>query len=206
MVRRRFFPATTVQAVPGRTVELEMQLRPVAKVASSRASSPGEGETPMAGWFSPSFSYYGEWPEWVQLPDGRWEVFGAYDSSIWEGIANGVDGQPPVPAADFRCVELSAPGRSDSYITEHVGVLQGASMTDVRWEATWDAPSAEDPSASIYVGNRYVTWGNVILVRQVYTYGWGINGESGVQTLTATAYSGASPIATLVFNSIHDAY
>ena len=28
--RRRFFPSTTVQKVPGRTVELEMQLRPVA--------------------------------------------------------------------------------------------------------------------------------------------------------------------------------
>ena len=31
--RRRFFPATPVQRVPGRTVELEMQLRPEAPAA-----------------------------------------------------------------------------------------------------------------------------------------------------------------------------
>lgn len=35
--RRRFFPATPVQRVPGRTVELEMQLRPEAPVLAPAA-------------------------------------------------------------------------------------------------------------------------------------------------------------------------
>ena len=203
--RRRFFPSTTAQKVPGRTVELETQLRPVATApvpAAAAAASVNE-----VGWFSPIFDGWWEWG-WEELPDGRW-LAGAGNGaieSIWEGDRAGMNS--PAPTAVFRCMEITA--RADwakNVSTSHVGVVQGSSMTDVRWEAAWDAPSVGDPTVSAGIGNRFRTWGNVIVVEQLNTGGsGGPGGTDWTETLTATAFSGGEAVGTLVINCFHRAY
>ena len=47
--RRRFFPATPVQRVPGRTVELEMQLRPEVPEATPEPQLAGDCECNVGG-------------------------------------------------------------------------------------------------------------------------------------------------------------
>lgn len=209
MVRRRFFPTTTAQAVPGRTVELEVQLRPrengTSAISQDGGGEPGGDDIIGAGWFSPVFDIWTTW-SWALQPDGRWSIEDEVISSQWEGDP-GV-AELPVPTATFRCVELRA--HSDWHegpSTHHIGVLQGVAMSDVRWEASWDAPSSSDPSVSDAIGNRFTTWGNVIVVEQINTGGdGGPGGVNWTETLTATAYSGGSAIETIILHCFHRAY
>lgn len=153
------------------------------------------------GWFSHVFYEYGEWV-WGERTDGRWDVLNGVMSSIWEGdpdpdeLAND---WAPTPSTGFRCVELEV--RSTSAATLHVGVLQGVSMSDVTWVASWDSPSGGDASVSV-VGNRFEASGNTIIVRQLETGGslW------ATETLTATAYCDGSIAGVLVLHCVHMAY
>ena len=81
--RRRFFPSTTVQKVPGRTVELEMQLRPVAT-----APAPGGGTGPANVTWLPHQSLWGVGRQTVFLGDGQWDINNGrgIPRSIWEGV------------------------------------------------------------------------------------------------------------------------
>lgn len=204
MTRRRFFPSSPAQSIPGRTVELEMQL-PKAAVQAAGGGQGASDDILGAGWFSPAFCGEYEWA-WESQPGGRWFVNSGAGASIWEGIPGGESGGAPTPSSTFRCIELTAPEPNDGPYRHHVGVVQGASMSGVRWDAVWDTPSPSDPTVSAGVGNRFTTWGNVIVVEQINTGGGGIGGMSGTETLTATAYSGAAPVATLVLHCFHPAY
>jgi hypothetical protein len=208
--RRRFFPSTTAQKVPGRTVELEMQLRRgmlALPPASGSGGDGGAGQIDGVSWFSPIFDGWWAW-HWDELPDGRWEVNESDGGilSIWEGDPQGME--LPVPTSTFRCVEITAwSGIVGGNSTHHVGVVQGSAMSDVRWEAAWDAPSVGDPTVSAGIGNRFWTWGNVIVVEQLSTGGaGGPGGTNWTETLTATAFSGGTEVGTLVFHSFHPAY
>ena len=193
--RRRFFPSTTAQKVPGRTVELETQLRRCPAAAAS---------VNEVGWFSPIFDGWWAW-HWDELPDGRWEVNESNGRilSIWEGDPQGME--LPVPTSTFRCVEITARyGIVGGNSTHHVGVVQGSTMSDVRWEAAWDAPSVGDPTVSAGIGNRFWTWGNVIVVEQLRKGdAGGPVGTGWKETLTATAFSGGTEVGTLVFIAPH---
>jgi hypothetical protein len=208
--RRRFFPSRPVQQVPGRTVELEMLLRrgpAAAAPVSGAGGGDGEGQINGVGWFSPIFDGWWEW-EWEELPGGRWLAYAGGDAieSIWEGDRAGM--ASPAPTAVFRCMEITARANLvENVSTTHVGVVQGSSMTDVRWEAAWDAPSVGDPTVSAGIGNRFRTWGNVIVVEQLNTGGsGGPGGTDWTETLTATAFSGGEAVGTLVINCFHPAY
>lgn len=195
--RRRFFPSTKVQTVPGRTVELEMQLRPVAKAAAPAAAAPstppGDNDIYGVGWFSPAFATW-SFLTWSMEADGRWLLHDEFENllSRWEGDPGLME--LPVPTSTFRCVELRSVANATGFpLTYHTGVIQGASMADVRWEAFWDVPSG-DPAVSASAGNSFTTWGNVIQVAQVNT------GMEGPETLTATAYAGSAVVGTLILH------
>lgn len=204
MTRRRFFPSSPAQSIPGRTVELEMQL-PKAAVQAAGGGQGASDDILGAGWFSPAFGREYGWA-WESQPGGRWIVNAGDVASIWEGSPEDGSVGAPRPGSTFRCVELTAPEPNDGPYQHHVGVVQGASMSGVRWDAVWDTPSPSDPSVSAGVGNRFTTWGNVIVVEQINTCGGGIVGMSGTETLTATAYSGAATVATLVLHCFHPSY
>ena len=74
------------------------------------------------------------------------------------------------------------------------GMLQGASMTAVRWELSWDAPMAENPGVSEF-GDVAYTWGNVLCVQLVEDGG---GGWPAVE-LTATAFCAEQAVGTLIF-------
>lgn len=202
--RRRFFPSSPVQKVPGAIAEFGMQLQPLAK-APAVAPALGGCDLYGAGWFSPAFAEGNEWV-WEAQADGGWGVFSSWLTSLWKsesGAEPAELGTRPVPSAAFRCVELQVvPWVS---YTPHVGVIQGVSMSDARWEAVWDKPSLDDPAIS-EVGSRFDTWGNVIIVRQFDTGSGGIDGMEGMETLTATAFCSGSAVATLVLHCLHPAY
>jgi hypothetical protein len=199
---------TIVQRTPnlGPTLRMQRASAPAANPASD-AGSGGEGEINGVGWFSPIFDGWWEW-EWEELPGGRWLVHSEGDAieAIWEGDRAGM--ASPAPTAAFRCMEITARANlSENVSTTHVGVVQGSSMTDVRWEAAWDAPSVGDPTVSAGIGNRFRTWGNVIVVQQLNTGGsGGPGGTDWTETLTATAYSGASVVGELTLHCFHPAY
>lgn len=207
--RRRFFPSTKVQTVPGRTVELEMQLRPVARVPSKGgdSSNGGGADIPKVGWFSPVFDPRDHgWYSSLE-PDGRWRINDewAVPLSLWEGIPE--EGVPPVPTEAFRCVELTV---LDDWrggdATRHIGVLQGADMANAYWEASWDNPSAEHPHISAGGGNKFFTWGNTLLVEAINKHGSGIDGMDTTETITATAYNNGVAVGTLILNCWHGAF
>lgn len=203
--RRRFFPSAPAQKLPGRTVELEVQLQPVAASTAPVAAPPG-GEIIGVGWFSPVFDKWWEWAA-VLEPDGLWSIGGGSFVSRWQADPWFTGDPSPTPTESFRCIELTADASLINGPCEHhVGVIQGVSMTDVRWDVAWDAPSLSDPSVSDGAGNRFSAWGNVILVEQVNTGSGGVGGMEATETLTATAYSGGSPVATIVLHCFHPAY
>lgn len=207
--RRRFFPSTKVQTVPGRTVELEMQLRPAAKAAapsSAAPSVPGNDEIFGVGWLAPTLD---ESPNpnlrSELLPDGRYEIMDydrlGLESSVWEGTPVYVDPDfvvHPVPGPGFHCVELQVettyymtwPGRT------YFGVVQGTTMTNVSWEFEWDFASS-DPAVSRQ-GHRVVTYGNVLHLRCEATG----TGSELIDTLTARAFSSGVQVGQLIFRGV----
>lgn len=190
--RRRFFPAAPVQGAPGRTVEMEVLLKaaPQAPVAVDLFG---------AGWLSAVFTEYGEWA-WEQQPDGRWRVTNPHMDAFFVGTpAPAMIGSQPIPGPDLICAELELNASTQARL--HFGVVQGVSMANVRWVATWDQPSATDPAESA-VGHRFSTWGNVIAVYQ-YPDGAGM---SATETLTATAYCAGEVVGACILRIIHEAY
>ena len=200
MTRRRFFPATPVQTVPGRAVELEMHLRPepVQTPAADAPPDSGGNEPDVigAGWL---MSLAGGDSGMGQMEDGRWYIYGhtnsMYRRSVWEGEPDvhedevvGIDGP------DFRCVEMwmDQPRYSAAAL---VGVLQGRNLPDAHWEIEWDRPDGSDPSKS-QAGHWARTAGNMVWVQfQPVDYE-----DESVRTenLFATAYCGSQQVAALL--------
>ena len=188
--RRRFFPSTTVQKVPGRTVELEMQLRPVA-TAPVPAAAPAPANVT---WLPHQSLWDGVEIEPVFLGDGRWGINNGWGirRSIWEGVPGNLDDVRPELSAEFRCTEIEVVTSYQIKLREYFGVIQGATLVDARWEFEWDPASVDDPSFS---RQRHRAWafGNVIRVLLTSADGGLISRE----TLTARAYSGGAQVGEL---------
>ncbi len=191
--RRRFFPSTTVQKVPGRTVELEMQLRPVAT-----APAPGGGTGPAnVTWLPHQSLWDGVERQTVFLGDGQWDINNGrgIPRSIWEGVPGDLDDVRPELSAEFRCTEIEVVtskwiglGRD----LEYFGVIQGATLVDARWEFEWDPANVDDPSFSQLL-HRAEVFGNVVHVLLRPTG----EGMKSRETLTARAYSGGAQVGEL---------
>ena len=194
--RRRFFPSTTVQKVPGRTVELEMQLRPVATAAAPAPAN--------VTWLPHQSLWRGVW-QTVFLGDGQWDINNGWviPRSIWEGVPGNLDDVRPELSAEFRCTEIEVvtpsligAGRN----LEYFGVIQGATLVDARWEFEWDPANVDDPSFSQRL-HRAWAFGNVIRVLLRPADG----SPEGQETLIARAFSGGAQVGELKLVAIMEA-
>ena len=205
--RRRFFPSTTVQKVPGRTVELEMQLRPVATApAPAAAPAPGGGTGPAnVTWLPHQSLWDGVGRETDFLGDGQWDINNGWGipRSIWEGVPGNLDDVRPELSAEFRCIEIEV---VTSYWNElgrdleYFGVIQGATLADARWDFEWNEPHLENPAYSKRL-HRAEVFGNVVRVLLTPTDG----GLESRETLTARAYSGGAQVGELKLVAIGEA-
>ena len=199
--RRRFFPSTTVQKVPGRTVELEMQLRPVA-TAPVPAAAPAPANVT---WLPHQSLWDGVDRQTVFLGDGQWDINNGrgIPRSIWEGVPGNLDDVRPELSAEFRCTEIEVVITgligAERYL-EYFGVIQGATLVDARWEFEWDPANVDDPSFSQRL-HRAWAFGNVIRVLLKPTEG----GLKSRETLTARAYSGGAQVGELKLVAIGEA-
>lgn len=199
--RRRFFPSTTVQKVPGRTVELEMQLRPVA-TAPVPAAAPAPANVT---WLPHQSLWEGVVRQTVFLGDGQWDINNGrgIPRSIWEGVPGDLDDVRPELSAEFRCIEIEVV--TSDWIElgrdlEYFGVIQGATLVDARWEFEWYPANVDDPSFSRRL-HRAEVFGNVVRVRLEPTKG----GRKSRETLTARAYSGGAQVGELKLVAIGEA-
>ena len=200
--RRRFFPSTTAQKVPGRTVELEMQLRPVATApAPTGAPTPGGGTGPVdVTWLPHQSLWEGVDVLSDNLGGGQWNINNGWGipRSVWVGEPTEVDeggNARPVLSAGFRCIEIEVvtsywieAGRD----LEYFGVIQGATLADARWDFEWNKPHLENPAYSKRL-HRAEVFGNVVRVLLTSTKG----GLKSRETLTARAYSGGAQVGEL---------
>ena len=193
--RRRFFPSTTVQKVPGRTAELEMQLRPVATAA---APAPGGGTGPAnVTWLPHQSLWDGVERQTDFLGDGQWDINNGWGipRSIWEGVPGNLDDVRPELSAEFRCTEIEVVTTSligAGRDLEYFGVIQGATLVDARWEFEWDPANVDDPSFSQRL-HRAWAFGNVIRVLLTPTDG----SLESQETLIARAFSGGAQVGEL---------
>ena len=206
--RRRFFPSTTVQKVPGRTVELEMQLRPVATApVPAAAPAPGGGTGPAnVTWLPHQSLWDGVGRETDFLGDGQWDINNGWGipRSIWEGIPGNLDDVRPELSAEFRCIEIEVV--TSDWIElgrdlEYFGVIQGATLADARWEFEWDEPDLENPAYSKRL-HRAWAFGNVIRVLLEPTDGR----LDDKETLIARAFSGGAQVGELKLVAIGEAF
>lgn len=197
--RRRFFPSRPVQQIPGRTVELAVQLSPQGQTATadsgsgSGGGSSSEPDVIGAGWL---MSLAGGDSGMEEMEDGRWLIDGTSDMltrrSIWEGVPDLNSYDMGIEGPGFRCVEIEM-GHPPWETAALVGVLQGRNLPQARWEIAWDRPSSDDPSKS-EAGHQALTAGNMVWMRfQV----WDGESDWGTESLTATAYCGDQQVATL---------
>lgn len=200
--RRRFFPATPVQHVPGKTVALELQLKRGEKAQVQAPQASGAGEVFGVGWLTPTL----EEDNWTftstQLEDGRYRIVDAFGSgledSIWEGVpvSTGEWVARPISGPGFHCTELQV---DTSYFLywpglTYFGVIEGSGLSDARWEFEWDFPSEADPAVSRR-GHLAVAYGNILQIRATPTDG----SMDEIDTLTARAFSGGSQVGQLIF-------
>ena len=195
--RRRFFPSTTAQKVPGRTVELEMQLRP----------APGGGTGPAnVTWLPHQSLWDGAERQTDFLGDGQWDINNGWGipRSIWEGVPGNLDDVRPELSAEFRCIEIEV---VTSYLVElgrdleYFGVIRGATLADARWDFEWNEPHLENPAYSKRL-HRAEVFGNVVRVLLTPTDG----SLESRETLTARAYSGGAQVGELKLVAIGEAF
>ncbi len=229
--RRRFFPSTPVQTVPGRSVEFEMQVRPAGVVTAPAPTAPApEKPEPVpasATWLLPQAIVLTPWHEgdWALDPSEEGAPFydfwmRHYDNNYdfkakWKGTPHTLDqpNGPPLPSADFVCYEVTTSANYENLKglgNVFFGVLQGTTLSDVHWELEWDRSSGFDAVDTRYTvsvdGDRASTWGNIVMVILEPSTGWGVDGESADLKLTATAYSAGIEVAKLTFVAQKEAY
>ena len=200
--RRRFFPATPVQQVPGRTVELEMQLRPELPVVVTAAPVGPVCDVIGATWLL-SMSGLSEDAGWNELPDGGGFERTGYSSgwsstSVWRGTPGSPDAQGPyLEGPSFRCTFLSLMAGEWNWPPVIVGVLQGRSLCDVHWTLSWSHAGVM-PGQSLN-GLRAVTEGNMIWA-YLYPQTAPVHFEN--ETLTARAFCGDAQVGELILEVI----
>lgn len=213
--RRRFFPATPVQQVPGRTVELGTQLHPVAAAQASAASpGPGPGPEPGAGmdatWLLPvggpsetAYDYLveeapGEWyfANSTEPPDAsfqawlRGQPFAVYQVYDWD-LEGPVDRPVPMVGPGFVCHTYRRMAYDAPYgvYATALGTAAGA----VQWQMRWD----EGPVFSTFgtdASGFCRAWANGNLVTAHYRppvpFDWDAHWAWDGALLTARAFLG----------------
>ena len=215
--RRRFFPSSPVQTVPGRSVELEMQLRPLAPVpavAPAPPPAPGGCDVIGVGWlFGSSWEDGNEWWSGETLPDGRlriWDEWNEDNSSVWEGEpAHYMDDYMPphrprtVPGPGFRCTYLSVAWDWSSFGRTFHAVLQGGAMTDAHWRWQWPGRAEDEPLSAL--GHAVEAWGNVLQVR--LTYEWPDDYTRRYEELlVARAFCGGNQVGEVQLRAVFPGY
>ena len=218
--RRRFFPATPVQRVPGRTVELEMQLRPEAPVAAA-PSGGCECAGVVATWLDLP-SLHGE--DWVVEEVGasvtRVRVRGRqydlngdpYETDVaeftylgdWSDVPIEEEGEPWAwPAPDLMVAGVVHDIRCDTNIlggwefARFRAAIFGQALCEPSWTFEWSAPSPDDPAYSA-AGDRAQARGTVLLLSIGRWYP-----SKATVTLTAQARCAGQTVATLTFEVRH---
>lgn len=215
MQRRRFFPARPVQQVPGRRVELAVQVR-------KEGAAPAPPQAPVAGgavsWVAPSPLI----PKWVSTTTaamdgepGRWMVSadmadllfegevlpwptvefpevgpGGYRDEPWWG-EYGQQLPPTIPSGSWRCTRISYYEYGHRY---YAGAYFGPGAERVQWELAWSSPGTVPGSSSD--GSMAVPYGAAIYVYPVLYELWSSIVPS---TLVATAMLDGAPVGTLEF-------
>ena len=223
--RRRFFPATPVQRVPGRTVELEMQLRPEAPVAAAPLPAPSGGcecAGVVATWLDlPPFGGVGWVEEEVGASVTRVRVRGwhyglngdSYETDVaeftylgdWSDVPIEEEGTPwarPAPdlmvagvVHDIKCD--SNIGAGDGGVPRFRAAIFGQALCEPSWTFEWSAPSPDDPAYSA-AGDRAQARGTVLLLS---IDPWAES--NATVTLTAQARCAGQTVATLTFEVRH---
>ena len=137
-------------------------------------------------------------------PAGACNVFGAGwlvtlglgDEGNW--VFEGSDVSAHDYSADFRCtqIEIETIYRKEWPGHTFFAVMQGESMSDVRWEFEWDTPG-DDPSVSA-MGHAASSFGNVFQVKTQESYGE----REARETLTVRAFCGDELVSTLTFIAV----
>lgn len=222
--RRRFFPARQVQAIPGNTVELAVQLRKLPTLdAPEPAGAPWVSWLPVAGR-APYFDGYS-----VSLDAGRlrYETQGsANPRSFWfEGDAPlhytpwpdvpsaigppGLEHALPIAQEGWRCTRI------DDTLADGGAVYQGVVMgtpagAGIAWELTWDAAPYVDSWRNITVlaenspgyaasfsGHTASAIGPVLTVCTAFYMG---DTDLEMETLTAIARVNGQEVGRLVIH------
>lgn len=220
--RRRFFPARPVQQVPGRRVELAVQVR-------KEGAAPAPPQAPVAGgavsWVAPS-PLTPEWatttPTAMDGEPGRWMVSLAdmvdllfegevlpwptvefpevdpgvgYRGEPWWG-EYGQQLPPNIPSGSWRCTRISCEmyERGEFAYEYLAGAYFGPGAERVQWELAWSSPGTVPGSSSD--GSMAVPYGAAIYVYPVL--------HSSLfsivpSTLVATAMLDGVPVGTLEF-------
>lgn len=198
--RRRFFPTTKVQHVPGQTVELEMQLRPIVSKPAPAAISVASAQWGCTGWMcDPLLVAEPEGLLVSALPGGDTLIVGselegildyrALRYSVWKGTPAAFDNlgnARPWPGPGFLCTELEI---DTTYFYEWPGHVFSAVLTgDARWVVAWDTPFVEDPEYSYPGYHRVQILGSVLRILT--------NPTDGSMSLTQTLIARAVSIST----------
>lgn len=222
MQRRRFFPARPVQQVPGRRVELAVQVR-------KEGAAPAPPQAPVAGgavsWVAPSPlipERFETTPTAMDGEPGRWMVSLAgmvdllfegevlpwptvefpevdpgvgYRGEPWWG-EYGQQLPPTIPSGSWRCTRISyyASMHNEYGHMYYAGAYFGPGAERVQWELAWSSPGTVPGSSSD--GSMAVPYGAAIYVYPVL--------HSSLfsivpSTLVATAMLDGVPVGTLEF-------
>lgn len=230
MQRRRFFPARPVQQVPGRRVELAVQVRKEGVGATDVAATVPQTEV---AWVSPAEALAGYLLrtetndlEWEVLPEQwqgltrvgpTWAPWRPHLVTGWRGVPwRKSAGDTPLPmTGPGWCCELiectvsvfDPPGPAC-----YMGMITGVTPDRVTWALNWQIEDGEAENLVPWdVGNT--TWGEAVstgghVARTagctvlVYPH-WHDGGTWGVEALTATAMVDGQAVGALRFVAIH---
>ena len=147
--RRRFFPARRVQTVPGRSVELEMQLRPGAAAPEPAALPPAPPEPPPPAGGCVCDVHGVAWLVHPESIGDWWAVMDTFD-------------------AIGRVTHLTAQVSPYGMTRHLVGVIEGVTLCDASWEYVWELPPplpAWGPYDDAWLGHETTVRGNIIDVQ-----------------------------------------
>lgn len=184
-----------IQRTPDLGIKIKLQRLPVVPVqtdAPAPAPAPaGACSVFGAGWL-------------VNIENWNYDYFEPYNSDGWmfEGGELEYDAGGKLLNAlgsEFRCTQLEIGTSPYERWAGHTffAVMQGESMSGVRWEFEWDAPSDDDSSRSV-LGHAVSVFGNVLQVKTQAPYG----GDMSRETLTVRAFCGDELVSTLTFIAV----
>lgn len=187
--RRRFFPSKRVQQVPGRSVELDVQLQPNTECAGGACECDVDGVAWLGDWFfwrselQPAYMVKPTPTNAWMLPSGsRVDATNKWLTGCYLEI-------PP---------EYSDQWESESELVSLRAMVMGRTLCDVKW--TWSLNTPELPDGEVYSswwdGLEVKEQSGTLLVRVLPGVYWGET--AWWAELTATATCAGKPVGTLV--------